>query len=222
MAYILVFLEGVITFISPCILPMIPIYLSYMAGEGEKDKAKTLANALGFVLGFSLIFIAMGAFAGTLGALLTQHARIVSILSGILMILLGLNFMDAIRIPFLNASKRISLPAFRKNPLTSILFGMVFAAGWTPCIGAFLGSALMLAASQGGLLEGLLLLATFSLGLGIPFLISALVLDSLKSGFNFLKRHHRAVSLGSGIFLLLIGILMISGLFGRFLALLTF
>ncbi|HHW46175.1 MAG TPA: cytochrome c biogenesis protein CcdA [Clostridiales bacterium] len=223
MEYLITFLEGIITFISPCLLPMLPIYISYFAGSSNHDKpsVKAFLNAIGFVLGFSLIFMLLGAFAGTIGVALNRHRNVVNILTGLIVILFGLNFMNVIRLPFLN-TRQIKLKHFAPGFFSSVLFGMVFSVGWTPCVGAFLGSALMLAASEGQSLKGVLMLLCFSLGLGIPFILSAVLLENLKSVFSVIKRNYRVINLVSGIFLVIVGILMATGLIGRFLALLSF
>ena len=218
--YLLSFLEGIITFISPCLLPMLPIYITYFTGQDEKSD--TLKNAAGFVLGFSLVFILLGAFAGSLGSLLLRHQAAVNIVTGLAIVILGLNFLEVLRIPFLNTTKRLQFRKLKSGFFSSVVFGVVFSIGWTPCVGAFLGSALMLAAGSGETLKGILLLAAYSLGLGIPFILSALLIERLKSGFDFIKKHYKLVNAISGLILVLSGIMMMTGLFGRLLAALSF
>jgi len=223
MEYILLFLEGIITFISPCLLPMLPIYVSYFAGQSSDGKKNAaLINSIGFVLGFTLVFVSLGAFAGTIGRVLIQYNRVIQIVTGIIVILFGLNFMDVLRIPFLNISRQLQIDKQGTGFTSAILFGIIFAVGWTPCVGAFLGSALMLAASSGESLKGILMLFVFSLGLGIPFVISAVLIDRLKTAFDFIKRNYRAIKLISGGLLVVVGVLMVTGYFGYFLNLLTF
>lgn len=222
MQYIISFLEGIITFISPCLLPMLPIYISYFAGGGERTTKKTITNALGFVLGFSIVFIAMGALAGTVGSFLTRYQTIVNVLSGVIVIIFGLNFLGVFRLRLFNSNHGNS----KFNPenmgfLSAMLFGIIFSIGWTPCVGTFLGSALMLASQQGSVLKGTLMLVAYSVGLGIPFLFSAVLIDKLKTAFDFIKKHYRTINLVSGGLLVAIGILMATGMFGRFLALLS-
>lgn len=222
MIYLILFLEGILTFISPCLLPMIPVYLSYIAGSNDSFRRhSTVKNAIGFVLGFTFVFVTMGAFMGTLGVFLASYSRIVSIFAGIVMILLGLSFMDIIRIPFFNLQSNREMKRNTGGFFQSVLFGVVFSISWTPCVGAFLGSALMMAASSGGVLKGIIMLLIYSLGLGIPFLLSALLLDELKSSFDFIKKHYRIISTISGVFLIVIGLLMISGIFGSILRMLS-
>lgn len=223
MDYFIAFLEGIITFISPCLLPMLPIYISYFAGQTHEDNKYTaVINALGFVLGFTLIFVLLGAFAGSLGRILIEYSTIVNIIGGIIIILFGLNFMDVLHIPFLNSNHQINLDHSQAGFFSAMLFGIVFSIGWTPCVGAFLGSALMMAASRGDTLKGVLMLLSFSIGLGIPFVISAVLIDRMKSTFDFIKRHYQIINQISGGLLVLIGMMMATGLLGYFLSLLTF
>ena len=216
MRYIVSFLEGIITFISPCLLPMLPIYISYFAGGGERKIKTTLKNATGFVLGFTLIFIAMGALAGTVGSFLQKYQIAVNIISGAIVILFGLNFLGIFK---LNIFKGSSKKANTKNLgfFSSMLFGIIFSVGWTPCVGAFLGSALMLASQQGHVLEGVIMLLTYSIGLGIPFILRAVLIDKLKTAFDFIKRHYNIINIISGSLLILIGILMATGMLNGFL-----
>lgn len=219
MQYFIAFLEGVITFISPCLLPMLPIYLSYFAGGGERSSKKTLSAALGFVLGFTVLFTAMGALAGTLGGFLRRYQTAVNLVSGIVVILFGLNFLGVLRLSLFRGTAG---PAKSRELgfFSAIVFGVVFSVGWTPCVGAFLGSALMLASQQGKALTGVLMLLCYSLGLGVPFLFSAVLIDRLKGAFAFIKRNYKTVNLICGSFLVLVGLLMATGVMGRFLALL--
>jgi len=214
MHFLILFLEGILTFVSPCLLPLLPLYVSYFAA-GEPDKRRTLANAIGFVCGFTLVFVALGAFAGTLGALLAERAAAVNIVAGLVVIVLGLNFMGLINIRFLNGAARISANVKGLTFFSSALFGIVFSVGWTPCVSAFLGSALMKASMQGGALNGVLMLLVYSLGLGIPFVASAVLLDRLKGAFDFIKRNYRIISIASGALLVAMGILMATGLINR-------
>jgi len=214
MQFVLLFLEGIITFISPCLLPLLPLYVSYFAA-GEPDRRRALVNAIGFVSGFTLVFVALGAFVGTLGALFVEHAVAVNIVTGLVIILLGLNFTGLINIRFLNRTVRINTEVKNLTFFSSTLFGIVFSVGWTPCVGAFLGSALMRASMQGGTLSGGLMLLVYSLGLGIPFIASAVLIDRLKNAFDLIKRNYRIVNIVSGVLLIAIGILMATGLMGR-------
>jgi len=221
MTYLISFLEGIITFISPCLLPMLPIYVSYFAGgtDGETDgnsTARTLKNALGFVLGFTLVFVAMGALAGTLGGLVRRYQTAVNLVTGLVVVFFGLNFLGIVKLNLFRGS-RYTLGGKSLGFFSTMLFGMVFSIGWTPCVGAFLGSALLLASQQGHVLEGTLMLLTYSAGLGIPFLLSALLIDRLKAAFDVIKRHYRIINIVCGSLLIAVGILMMTGLLGRLL-----
>lgn len=220
MQYVISFLEGIITFVSPCILPMLPVYISYFAG-GESNRKRTLTNALGFVLGFTIVFVTLGAFAGIIGSFLQRYETIVNLVTGAVVVILGLNFIGIIKIGFLNSSKKANVDFKQIGFGTSVLFGIVFSVGWTPCVGAFLGSALMMASQQGTVMAGILMLVLYSAGLGIPFIASALLLDRLKDTFQVIKKNYRIVNLISGIFLIIVGIMMMTGTFGYLLALLS-
>ena len=208
MQYLISFFEGILTFISPCLLPMLPVYISYFAG-GEANSKKTFKNALGFILGFTILFTAMGALAGTLGSFLSKYQTAVNIVSGLIVVFFGLSFMGVIKLNLFRGGGRMQTGDL--GFFSSILFGMVCSVGWTPCVGAVLGSALMLASQQGHVLEGTLMLLTYSLGLGIPFLLSAVLIDQLKGAFNFIKRHYTLINRICGGLLILIGILMATG-----------
>jgi len=223
MDYFISFLEGIITFISPCLLPMLPIYISYFAGQNNDSKKQaTVINAVGFVLGFTLVFVMLGAFAGTIGRVLKDYKTVVNIISGMIVIIFGLNFMEIVKIPFMNRNHSLKLDWISSGFFSSILFGIIFSIGWTPCVGAFLGSALMLAASGGESIKGIVMLLCFSMGLGIPFIASAILIDRMKSTFDFIKRHYRIINVISGGLLVLVGLLMATGLIGYFLSLFTF
>lgn len=213
--YFIAFLEGIITFISPCLLPMIPLYVSYFAGGKSKNTKSTVKNALGFIIGFTLVFVLMGALAGTFGQLLTEYKRIVDVVTGLVVIFFGLNFLGVLKINIFKGSKKAKTDNL--GFFSSMVFGIVFSIGWTPCVGAFLGSALMLAASQGHVIEGIVMLLCYSLGLGIPFFISAILIDKLRGAFTFIKKHYKIINIICGCLLVIIGVLMATGLFGNFL-----
>ncbi|KJJ68621.1 cytochrome c biogenesis protein CcdA [Clostridium sp. FS41] len=220
MQYILLFLEGVITFISPCLLPMLPIYVSYFVAD-KANKKKALTNSVGFVLGFTLVFITMGAFAGTVGTLIRNYTSILNIVTGLIVIVFGLNFLGIFKIGFLNRISNKNVNVKNLGFFSAVLFGIVFSIGWTPCVGAFLGSALLMASLGGSMLQGISMLLAFSLGLGIPFIASALLIDQLKGTFSFIKRNYKIINIVSGGILIVIGILMATGYMGYFLSFLT-
>lgn len=220
MQYLISFLEGIITFISPCLLPMLPIYISYFGGGGQRDLRKTLSCATGFVLGFTAVFVALGALASTLGGLLKAHQTAVNIISGLIVILFGLNYLGVLKFNLFRGSRH-SVSQGNMTFFSAFVFGIIFSVGWTPCVGTFLGSALMLASQQGHVLAGMGMLLCYSLGLGIPFLFSAVLIDKLKSTFNFIKRHYSIINKVCGGLLIMIGILMATGTLGRLLTLLS-
>jgi len=219
MQYLLLFLEGIMTFVSPCLLPMLPVYVSFFAaGEADqKNKKRALVNALGFVLGFTLVFVALGAFAGAAGRLLRQYSFWVNLVTGLIVVVLGLNFLGLLKIGFLNRVGHKNADTKDLRFFSSLLFGLTFSIGWTPCVGAFLGTALMLASQRGGTLAGVLMLLVYSAGLGVPFVVCAVLIDRLKGTLGFLRRHMRAINIVSGALLVVVGILMAAGLMERLL-----
>lgn len=220
MQIVIAFLEGIVTFISPCLLPMLPVYLSYFAGGGERTIKKTLVGATGFVAGFTVIFVAMGALAGTLGSFLKEYQTAVNIVSGLVVIFFGLHFLGVFKFNLFNGIRK----AVNKDNMgffTAALFGIVFSLGWTPCVGAFLGSALALASQSGHVLLGMGMLLAYSLGLGVPFLLSAVLIDQLKGAFNWVKRNYSVINAISGSLLIVVGVAMATGLLDRLLRILS-
>ena len=215
MEYAITFLEGIISFISPCMLPMLPLYISYFAGNANK-KHQTLLNAFAFVTGFTIIFTLLGVFAGSIGAFLIKYQTIINILSGLVIIYFGLSYLNVVQLPFFKGnSTRYEV----KGLFSAFIFGMIYSVSLTPCVGAFLGSALMLASSTGGAIKGALLLLTYSLGLGIPFLFSAVLIEQLQTAFAFIKKHYHIINIVCGIFLIIMGIFMALGMMNRIFAL---
>ena len=220
MQYLISFLEGIITFISPCLLPMLPIYISYFAGGGQRTTAKTLKNSLGFVLGFTVTFMTMGALAGTVGSFLRQYQTWVNIISGLVVIFFGLNFLGVFKLNLFRGAAQFQNTG-NMGFFSALLFGIIFSVGWTPCVGAFLGSALMLASQQAHAVEGMLMLLAYSLGLGIPFVLCAVMVDYFKGAFDWIKSHYQTVNRVSGALLIAIGILMATGVWDKLLGLLS-
>lgn len=206
MEYLFTFLEGIASFISPCLLPMLPIYISYFIGEEEKKSSKKIINALGFVLGFTLVFLILSIFASSLGMIISENIRYIKIIFGIIIIFLGLNYMEAINIKFLNKTKVIDADKKNLNFLKAILFGAIFSISWTPCIGTFLSSALLLVAKHQDMLKGILLMLVYSIGLGIPFIVSVALIEKLKQVFNVIKKNYNIIKKVSGVILIVIGI----------------
>lgn len=212
MEYLLTFVEGLISFISPCMLPMLPLYISYFAG-GDR-RGNVFVNALMFVLGFSAVFVSLGVFAGFVGSFLIEYHTILNVVCGIVVIIFGLSYLEIIPLSFLkgmNGARSVT------GAFSSLVFGMIYSVSLTPCVGAFLGSALMQASSSGDALKGAVLLLFYSLGLGIPFIISALLLDTLSGVFGFIKRNYGIINKVSGVFLIVVGVFMALGLLERLL-----
>lgn len=276
MEYLLTFLEGLASFISPCMLPMIPLYLSYFAGEDEADeqepqtppivdKTESLAEttlqtateetetsgnekksegtknpvvsertdankkasnkkhlvavrSLFFVIGFTLMFVVFGGLVGLIGGYINKHKTIINIVAGAIVIIFGLSYIGLFGLPFFKGVKK----SYKVDGAWSaFLFGIVFAVGVGPCTGAFLGSALALASTSGTVAKGLLLLLFYSMGIGIPFIITAVLTDKTKKLFGFIKRHFKAVKIVSGSLLVVMGILMAAGIMDKLGALLS-
>lgn len=203
---------GLVSFLSPCMLPILPVYVSYFAGEG-RGRGKTLLTAGLFALGFSAVFCTLGLFAGSVGALLHRFHTVIDLVSGLIVILLGLEFLGVIRLPFLSSFHPDHAPHGR---LSALFFGVVFAVSHAPCLSAFLGTALVTASTFASVGKGVLLLLCYSAGLAIPFLASALLVEKLSGTFDFVKRHFLSISRVCGVLLILFGIALSSGLLHRF------
>ena len=208
MEFLFTFIEGFASFISPCLLPMIPIYISYFAGKNDKKISKILINACGFVLGFTAVFILLAIFASELGIILSENIKYIKIIFGIIIILLGLNYMEVLKINFLNKTHIKKSDSKNLNFIKSFVFGILFSISWTPCIGTFLSSALLMVAKEQEMFKGILLMLVYSIGLGIPFIISAILIEKLKEVFNFIKKNYKIVKRISGVILILMGIYM--------------
>ena len=207
MQYLITFLEGIVSFVSPCMLPMLPIYFSYFS-VGTKTKQSMFLRTVFFVLGFTFVYAVFGMFAGALGSFFVEYESLLHIVCGIIIIALGLNFIGVLKIPFL---KGLHAHQEVNGNFSAFLFGILFSVSHLPCIMALLGSALVLAAYQGTALRGILLLILYSLGMGIPFLVSALLMDKLTRLFDAIKKHYKIINIVSGILLVVFGILMTTG-----------
>ena len=206
MEYVFTFLEGIASFISPCLLPMLPIYISYFIGEDDKNTSKAVINASGFVLGFTIVFLILSIFASQLGIFISSNIKYIKIVFGIIIILFGLNYMEIFKIKFLNKSKVINANTKNLNFIKAMLFGILFSISWTPCIGTFLSSALLLVAKQQDMIKGILLMVVYSIGLGIPFIISVALIEKLKEMFDFIKKNYNVIKKISGIILIIMGV----------------
>jgi cytochrome c-type biogenesis protein len=214
-SYVLTFVEGILTFVSPCILPMLPVYFIYLAGTANEEafsddekRNKLIVNSIGFVIGFTIVFVLLGAAVTTLGHFLTGHRDVLRQISGILMILFGLNFMGILKLSFLNTERIIDFKFKKLRFLSSIVFGAVFGLGWTPCLGTFLGSAMALASNSKTVFQGITLLFVYSIGLGIPFVVSSIIFDRIKDIFKKIQNYNRIINIVSGSLLVVAGILV--------------
>ncbi len=212
------FLAGIVSFVSPCVLPLVPGYISFISGltlqelraQGLKSRFLTLTATLFFIFGFSAVFILLGATATALGSFATQYQSVFQKIAGLLIIILGLHFTGIFRIRRLDIEKRAHLRQKPYGVLGASLVGMAFAFGWTPCIGPILAAILLKASTTQDVKEGVQLLTAYSLGLGIPFLITGIAIQLFYSAFERIKRHYRAIEIGSGILLILIGLLILT------------
>ena len=215
----LLFLEGFLAFISPCMLPMLPVYLMYLAAESEGGKRASVANTIGFVAGFSMVFMAMGATATAIGSTLAEHPALLRRVSGAVIALFGLHFLGLLKIGFLDVEKKLGEGTKRGGFTGALLFGGAFSLGWTPCLGPFLASAMLLAGNGKTLWQGVFCLFVFSMGLGIPYIIAALLFTRIKGVFQWLRRNGAAIKKISGAVLVAAGIAIATDYFAYWAAL---
>lgn len=225
------FFGGIISFFSPCVLPLVPSYLIFLSGAtistyGElaqaKHKRAVLIHSCSFILGFSLVFIALGVSSSFVGGLLVEYQKWILRVGGLLLVIMGLNSLNILKIPFLNQEKMIHLSERPIGLLGSFVVGVTFSLGWTPCIGPILSTILIIASTTNALSKGVWLLALYSLGLAVPFFLAALLVDRL---MHFLQKHGYVVKYSSlviGVMLIVIGVLLMTGFFAELTGLLTF
>ncbi len=212
------FVAGLASFLSPCVLPLVPIYLAQLVGQGIYQSAEdreqhagrfiTFLHALTFMFGFTLAFIALGATASTLGGFLRANQFLLRQVGGIILIIIGLHLTGLLKLPFFYWQKRFEFHPSRPGYPASFVIGLIFAIGWTPCIGLILGPILALAANEATLRQGVLLLLAYSLGLGIPFLLLGLGLDRFSKILKWLKPHLGKVEIATGIIMILVGLMI--------------
>ena len=209
-SYLLAFLQGMLTFVSPCILPMIPLYIFYIAGDSgsKKNKGELVSNSLAFVVGFAVVFTLLGAAASLIGGFLNDNIIVFRRVSGVIMVIIGLNFLGIIKIGFLNRVREVKALKSDAGFYKALIFGFTFAFAWSPCITAFLGNTLLLASNQDTLAAGSGLLLVFSLGLGIPFIITAILYDKISAAFEFIKKNYSVIKITSGIVLIAAGVMV--------------
>ena len=217
------FIAGILSFVSPCVLPLVPAYLSFISGlsleeiKGVEDRRRILfrvtVRVIAFILGFSAIFIVLGATATFLGQFLLSKLFIISKIAAVVIILFGLHMTGLFRISFLDVEKRFQGGSRPVGPFGAFLVGMAFAFGWTPCIGPILAGILVLAGTHESLWQGIFLLSVYSLGLGIPFLLTGIGINYFFGAFNWIKRHFRAIEIASGSLLIIVGLLIFTNRF---------
>lgn len=216
--YIGAFVAGLLSFLSPCVLPLIPSYITYITGLSFSDldaehptdvvRRKTMLHSLAFVSGFTVVFVLLGASATYIGSFLQQHMDLVRKLGGVLIVVFGIHVTGLVPLKWLLGEKRVSLKNKPAGYLGSFLVGLAFAAGWTPCIGPILASILMIAATEENVAQGIVLLLLYSIGLGIPFLLSSLALHRFIVVFNRFKKYIRLFEIITGFFLIIVGVLI--------------
>jgi len=219
-SYPLAFLSGIFSFLSPCVLPLIPSYVSFITGisfeelTGKVDKKKirylTITNSVAFIAGFSAVFVALGASSSAIGSLLFNYIDLIRIIGGILVIILGLFIAGFLKLDFLMKDKKLHIAGKPSGYIGTFFVGMTFAAGWSPCIGPILGTILLYAGSKGSAFYGLKLLAAYSLGLAVPFFLSALALNNFLSYSKKLIRYMRVIMIISGLILIVFGIMLLT------------
>lgn len=215
MTYAIAFAGGVLSFISPCVLPLIPVYIGIISGlnlqEATFQKKRVVVSSFLFVLGFSLSFSLLGASASAVGSIFRNYKTLFSILAGIIILILGLHLLGIFKIPFLLTEKRLSIPKKLPTGFLAFISGFLFAFGWTPCIGPILGGILTLAASEESVTQGAFLLIIYSFGLGLPFLIASLFIAKFVELSKRLKKFVRAVEISSGLLLIFVSIFLLTG-----------
>lgn len=219
--FLAAFAAGLLSFLSPCVLPIIPGYLSFITGltttelsAGDRRTSIVLVPSLLFVLGFSTVFVALGASASVLGSLLVEYRSTITVVAGVFVFAFGLLLTGLIKVPWLYGEARMDLETTRRfGKGASFAMGMAFAAGWTPCVGPILGTILALAASSGAVANGAALLLAYSLGLAVPFIAVALLFGQLKGVLRWLSRHALVVNRVAGAILMIIGVLIVTGRF---------
>ena len=219
------FLAGVLSFISPCVLPLIPGYLSFVSGVTLDEmrgtaaitqtgtKRRAVIMSLAFVMGFSIVFISLGASATAVGALLMDHLAILGKVAGVIIILFGLHMMGVLRIGWLYSEKRVQTNKKPAGFFGAVLVGIAFAFGWTPCIGPILSAILFVAAAQETVGEGVQLLAVYSAGLGVPFIATSLAINQFLAASARIRKHYHTIEVVSGVLMIIVGVLIFTNKF---------
>jgi cytochrome c-type biogenesis protein len=223
-SYLAALVAGILSFVSPCVLPLVPGYLSFISGVSlesahsgealpEGTSRRVFLSSIAFVLGFSTVFVALGASASTIGGLINEKAAILTKIAGVLVILFGLHTMGVLRIKWLYRQAQIDVQRKPAGPLGAFLVGLAFAFGWTPCIGPILGSILALAAQEGTVRHGTVLLSVYSLGLGVPFLATSLAAHRFFAAFKRVRKYYHLIEIVAGLLMVIIGLLIVTNKF---------
>jgi cytochrome c-type biogenesis protein len=215
------FLAGLVSFLSPCVLPLVPGYVSLISGVGIEELKtqeaallrKVMLNSLAFVLGFSIVFVTLGALSTEVGQLAAEYKTTLSRVAGVLVIVFGLHLTGILRIKALYADKRLHGVKGGSTPWGAFVIGFAFAFGWTPCVGPILSGILLLAARENSVSQGILLLTVYSLGLAVPFLLTALGIERFMKFYTGFRRHMHVIEVASGALLILLGVLLVFGKF---------
>ena len=216
------FLAGLVSFVSPCVLPLVPAYLSFLTGSTLEElqssmaapaRARVIAHAVAFIIGFTIVFVALGASASAIGGVLKSNRVLIAQIGGVIIILLGLQMMGVFRLKFLAMDKRLHLQPRNRSFLMSGVVGIAFAAGWSPCIGPILAAILAIASQAGGAAQGAWLLFIYSMGLAVPFIVLALAFGAVLPALNRMKRFLPAIEMAAGAFMIFVGIVLINNWF---------
>ncbi len=221
LSWAMAFLAGLTSFLSPCILPIIPSYLAFITGlslselTSDKKSAKirktTVLSTLCFILGFSVVFVSLGAGASKIGLLLQQHMEIISKIAGVIVVIFGLYIMGVLKLSFLTKHKQIEVRNKPAGYIGSFLIGIAFSLGWTPCVGPILGAILLYASQSETIWQGIYLLCFYSLGIAIPFLLTSIAVDTALGYFTKVKKHMRKINIAAGLLLIVVGVMIYTG-----------
>ena len=216
------FLAGLVSFVSPCVLPLVPAYLSFLTGStleelqsdlGAEKRARVIAHSVAFIIGFTAVFVALGASASALGNALNANRRLIEQIAGAIIILLGLQMIGVFRLKFLAMDKRLHLAGMNRSLASSGIVGVAFAAGWSPCIGPILAAILAIASQAGGAAQGAWLLFVYSMGLALPFFAMAVAFGAMVPLLNKIKRYLRPIEVFAGVFMVAVGIVLFNNWF---------
>ena len=216
------FLAGFVSFVSPCVLPLVPAYLSFLTGSTLEElqssmaapaRARVIAHAVAFIIGFTIVFVALGASASAIGGVLKTNRHIIAQVGGVIIIILGLQMVGVFRLKFLAMDKRLHLQPGNRSFFMSGIVGVAFAAGWSPCIGPILAAILAIASQAGGAAQGAWLLFIYSMGLAVPFIALALAFGAVLPALNRMKRFLPALEIAAGVFMILVGIVLVNDWF---------